>query len=98
MVGGFGPSPRDGCDPQRNPKTTILVDNIPLVWYNRGMPKMSELHQKTYLGKNVSGMPDKFFSVRHYEGSEINQGDFSFAKKHYEGAKINLGIFTKGQK
>jgi len=96
-VGGFGPLPQGGCDPQQNPKSTYLVDNIPYVWYNRGMKKMSDMSQINKMRKYMSGMSEDFFSGRHYEGSEINQGDFSFAEKHYESTKINLGIFiTKG--
>jgi len=58
---------------------------------------MSDMSKINQIRKDMSGMSEYFFSGRHYEGSEINQGDFSFAEKHYESTKINLGIFiTKG--
>ncbi len=59
------------------------------------MSSLSEINKMRYF---MSGMSDNFFSTRHYEGSEINQGDFSSGEKHYEREKIFQGIFTKGQK
>ena len=59
------------------------------------MSDMSQINKMRYF---MSEMPENFFSGRHYEGSEINQGDFLFAEKHYESTKINQGIFTKGKK
>ena len=112
-MGGFGPSPNGAHRLRQNPKSTILVDNIPYVWYNGGMKKMSDMSQINKMRYFMSGMSDflflprhyegvgenqgKFFA-RHYEGSEKNQGDFLFEKKHYESNKISQGTFTKGNK
>jgi hypothetical protein len=64
-VGGFGPSPSGA---RQNPKSTILVDNIPYVWYNKGMRKMSEFPDLIKWGTLT-----KFFSGIHYEGEKIIQ-------------------------
>jgi len=68
MVGGFGPSPNGAHRLRQNPKSTILVDNIPYVWYNRGMKQMSEFPD---LIKWVT--LTNFFSGIYYEGEKIIQ-------------------------
>ena len=100
MVGGFGPSPNGAHRLRQYPKSTILVDNIPYVWYNRGMEKMSVLPQKIVLGDMI-----KIILPNDYEGAKKNHANITKGAKKtmnffgdYEGHQKNHASFTKGNK
>ena len=81
-----------GENPLRQiPKSTILIDNIPYVWYNR---HMSELQHFSKLTNFMSGMSEMFLPQDITKGAKKIKNFFG----DYEGHQKNHASITKGQK